>query len=135
MKGVARFINKDYNRTLTNYGVEIDVSGANENIAIDILNGDVKLGNGVVKGGRYVLKYTSSLSGYQIGNDDEYIVCTNSSKIDLKLPTAPKEGKAIWVKQLGSGMVGIIPQGNHKMYYRGSNYNWGLINDKSGGAM
>ena len=133
LKGVARFINKDYNRTLTNYGVEIDVSGANENIAIDILNGDVKLGNGVVKGGRYVLKYTSSLSGYQIGNDDEYIVCTNSSKIDLKLPTAPKEGKAIWVKQLGSGMVGIIPQGNHKMYYRGSNYNWGLINDKSGG--
>lgn len=134
LKGVARFINKDYNRTLTNYGVEIDVSGANENIAIDILNGDVKLGNGVVKGGRYVLKYTSSLSGYQIGNDDEYIVCTNSSKIDLKLPTAPKEGKAIWVKQLGSGMVGIIPQGNHKMYYRGSNYNWGLINDKSGGV-
>ncbi|RGY14529.1 hypothetical protein DXA50_14640 [Butyricimonas virosa] len=134
LKGVARFINKDYNRTLTNYGVEIDVSGANENIAIDILNGDVKLGNGVVKGGRYVLKYTSSLSGYQIGNDDEYIVCTNSSKIDLKLPTAPKEGKAIWVKQLGSGMVGIIPQGNHKMYYRGSNYNWGLINDKSGGG-
>lgn len=134
LKGVARFINKDYNRTLTNYGVEIDVAGANENIAIDILNGDVKLGNGVVKGGRYVLKYTSSLSGYQIGNDDEYIVCTNSSKIDLKLPTAPKEGKAIWVKQLGSGMVGIIPQGNHKMYYRGSNYNWGLINDKSGGV-
>ena len=134
LKGVARFINKDYNRTLTNYGVEIDVSGANENIAIDILNGDVKLGNGVVKGGRYVLKYTSSLSGYQIGNDYEYIVCTNSSKIDLKLPTAPKEGKAIWVKQLGSGMVGIIPQGNHKMYYRGSNYNWGLINDKSGGV-
>lgn len=134
LKGVARFINKDYNRTLTNYGVEIDVSGANENIAIDILNGDVKLGNGVVKGGRYVLKYTSSLSGYQIGNDDEYIVCTNSSKIDLKLPTAPKEGKAIWVRQLGSGMVGIIPQGNHKMYYRGSNYNWGLINDKSGGV-
>lgn len=31
-------------------------------------------------------------------------------------------------------MVGIIPQGNHKMYYRGSNYNWGLINDKSGGV-
>ena len=75
----------DYNRTLTNYGVEIDVSGANENIAIDILNGDVKLGNGVVKGGRYVLKYTSSLSGYQIGDDDEYIVCTNSSKVDFRL--------------------------------------------------
>ena len=134
LKGVARFINKDYNRTLTNYGVEIDVSGANENIAIDILNGDVKLGNGVVKGGRYVLKYTSSLSGYQIGDDDEYIVCTNSSKVDLKLPATPKQGKTIWVKQLGSGMVGIIPQGNHKMYYRGSNYNWGLINDKSGGV-
>lgn len=134
LKGVARFINKDYNRTLTNYGVEIDVAGANENIAIDILNGDVKLGNGVVKGGRYVLKYTSSLSGYQIGDDDEYIVCTNSSKVDLKLPATPKQGKTIWVKQLGSGMVGIIPQGNHKMYYRGSNYNWGLINDKSGGV-
>lgn len=134
LKGVARFINKDYNRTLTNYGVEIDVSGANENIAINILNGDVKLGNGVVKGGRYVLKYTSSLSGYQIGDDDEYIVCTNSSKVDLKLPATPKQGKTIWVKQLGSGMVGIIPQGNHKMYYRGSNYNWGLINDKSGGV-
>lgn len=134
LKGVGRFQNKEYSPYSINYGIEIDVSGANENIALDIPNGDLVIGNGVVKGGRYNLKYASWLSNYQIGDDDEYIVCTNSEKINLQLPPNPKNGKTIWIKQTGSGDVGVIPNNGRKMYYRGSNYNWGLINAKSGGV-
>ena len=134
LKGVGRFQNKEHNPYSINYGIEIDVSGANENIALDIPNGDLVIGNGVVKGGRYNLKYASRLSNYQIGDDDEYIVCTNSDKINLQLPPSPKNGKTIWIKQTGSGNVGVIPNNGYKMYYRGSNYNWGLINSKSGGV-
>ena len=134
LKGVGRFQNKEYNPYLINYGIEIDVSGANENIGIDMLNGDMVIGTGTIKGGRYNLRTSNSLSGYQIGDDDEYIVCTNSDKIDLRLPPNPRNGKTIWIKQTGSGDVGVIPTNGRKMYYRGNSYNWGLINSKNGGV-
>ena len=134
LKGVGRFQNKEYNPYLTNYGIEVDVSGANENIGIDMPNGDMVIGTGVIKGGRFNLRTASSLSGYQIGDNDEYIVCTNSDKIILHLPPNPRNGKTIWIKQTGSGDVGVVPGNGRKMYYRGNNYNWGLINSKSGGV-
>ena len=134
LKGVGRFQNKEYNPYLTNYGIEVDVSGANENIGIDMPNGDMVIGTGVIKGGRFNLRTASSLSGYQIGDNDEYIVCTNSDKIILHLPPNPRNGKTIWIKQTGSGDVGVVPGNGRKMYYRGNNYNWGLINSKSSGV-
>lgn len=96
--------------------------------------GDISLGRGTIKGGYLVYENANSLSGYRIGNDDEYILCTNSDKINLTLPPSPRQGKTVLIKQTGSGEVGLIPSSGHKIYRRGNTLNWGLIKSKNGGV-
>lgn len=94
---------------LTNYGVIIDVKGAAENIALDLLSGSIA---------GLTIKTRQISSGTTLTRQDVYVSCYNSSAITVYLPANPQVGKIVFVRRVNSSTVTV--NGNGKTINHGT---------------
>lgn len=90
----------------TNIGLVIDVRGAAENLAIDILSGSIA---------GMAIRTRQISSGTTLTNADVFVSCYNTSAITVYLPSNPQTGKVVFIKRVNS--AGITINGNGKSIY------------------
>jgi len=108
---VGRFENKIEDEFGTNFGINIDVSGGMTNIAINVANGDIRMGGGKYTGLAGRVKNVNTTS-YTATNDDDYLFINTVSDTTITLPSSPKSGKILRITKLNPVNLLINPNGN-----------------------
>lgn len=88
--------------------------------ALDASNGDIFLRNGAFIG---AMRPNTSIVSYSrtLGENDCFVVCTNSSSITLTLPSNPREGQMYYLYQ-ANGTVNISSTTSHSIISKGQDY-------------
>lgn len=132
LKALLRLDNKQTGMQ-TNYGAVIDVTGGRKNIALNISNGDIVMGNGIIQ--NFCIGAKVITESYKIKDSDTYTIYMNgaSKKVDLTLPDNPPVGKVIMARVWGSYDMGIIAPAGAKVVVR-DDTRWVIIKANSGGT-
>lgn len=135
LAALQRIENHQVNPYGTNYGSIFSVKNANQNIAIQVDNGNIAMKNGLIErlcvGG---IKYLSA--NYTMRDDDPYFmyVCNAASKMDLISCPNPGHGRILYIRSIVSVDFGFLAGNSGKIFWRGSEYNWCQIRGESGGS-
>ncbi|MDM8174797.1 hypothetical protein QT327_10590 [Olivibacter sp. 47] len=101
LRAVGLFRNTEEAPLFTNYGLILEVNGGGDNIALDILSGQIASLN---------LRSRQLNSTSNLMRTDVWISSYNTSPITLTLPASPNNGKVLYIRQMNS--FGITFNGN-----------------------
>ncbi|MFD2961021.1 MULTISPECIES: phage tail protein [Olivibacter] len=96
LRAVGLFRNTENAPLFTNYGLILEVNGGGDNIALDILSGQLASLN---------LRSRQINSTSTLMRTDVWISSYNTDPITISLPSSPNNGKIVYVRQMNSSSI------------------------------
>lgn len=113
--------NASINSVVERTGLAISVDGGGYG------NHAIKLENGDIAGFRLNTKVVTT--GYNVTNDDNIIVCKNTSQITVLLPISPQKGQIFYIRQTKANVQ--IKCSGYKMYGDALSTEYSILSNKS----